>query len=67
MANRFYGLDLGDNENDVTEGSSTTSTTDVEVRVDLAGVNAGGPGKNDVLIALEKIKNWILKGNWPPA
>ena len=63
MAERFYGLDRGDNENDVTEGSATTATTDVEVRVDLAS----DVTKSEVLLALDKIKNWILKGNWPPA
>jgi hypothetical protein len=63
MANRYYGLDRGDNENDVTEGSSSTATTDVEVRVDLAA----SQDRSEVLLALDKIKNWILKGNWPPA
>jgi hypothetical protein len=67
MANRYYGLDLGDQANDVTEAASTTATTDIEVRVDLAGVTSGHEGKSQVLIALDNIKQWIIKGNWPPA
>lgn len=67
MANRYYGLDLGDTEFGVTEASSTTATTDVEVRVDLAGVTSGSAGKAQVLLLLDMIKNHILKGNWPPA
>jgi hypothetical protein len=63
MAERFYGLDRGDTEFGVTEGSSTTATTDVEVRVDLASNTT----KSEVLILLDMIKNHIIKGNWPPA
>jgi hypothetical protein len=57
MAQRYFGLDRGDMENDVTEGSSSTATTDVEVRVDLA---ASMP-VSEILIALDNIKNWIIK------
>ena len=57
MAQRYFGLDRGDQENDVTEASSTTATTDVEVRVDLA---ASMP-VSEILIALDNIKNWIIK------
>lgn len=66
MAERFYGLDRGETEFSVTEGSSTTATTDVEVRVDLAGFS-GAVAKSEVLQLLDMIKNHILKGNWPPA
>lgn len=62
MADRFYGLDRGDTEFDVTEDSSSP-TKDVEVAVDLA-VNLE---KSEVLLALDMIKNHIVKGNWPPA
>lgn len=63
MAERFYGLDRGETKNSVTEGASTTATTDVEVRVDLAS----NITRNEVLIALDDIKNYILEHNWPPA
>lgn len=56
MAQRYFGLDRGDMENDVTEGSSSTATTDVEVRVDLAA----SMKVSEILIALDNIKNWII-------
>lgn len=67
MAERYYGLDLGQTKNNVTEGSSSTATLDVEVRVDLAGVNAAGQGRQDVIIALNNIIQYITEDNWPPA
>jgi hypothetical protein len=62
MADRFYGLDRGDTEFDVSEDSSSP-TKDVEVVVDLA-VNLE---KSEVIQKLEEIKNHIIKGQWPPA
>lgn len=62
MADRIYGLDRGDTEFDVSEGSSSP-TKDVEVVVDLAV----SLEKEEVIRALEMIKNHIIKGNWPPA
>jgi len=62
MADRFYGLDRGDTEGDVSEGTSTP-TKDVEVAIDLA-VDLE---KSEVLQKLEEIKNHIVKGDWPPA
>ena len=62
MADRIYGLDRGDTEFDVVEGSSTP-TKDVEVVVDLAV----SLEKSEVLQKIEEIKNHIVKGDWPPA
>lgn len=62
MADRIYGLDRGDNEFDVSEGSSSP-TKDVEVVVDLAV----SLEKSEVIQKLDEIKNHIIKGNWPPA
>lgn len=62
MASRFYGLDRGETEFNVTESSSTTSK-DVEVVLDLAA----NLEKNELLIKLDEIKNHILKGTYPPA
>lgn len=60
MADRFYSVAKGDVS--VTEGSSTSSEA-IELRVVLAG----GITKEAVVIALENIKNHIMKGNWEPA
>jgi hypothetical protein len=64
MADRFYGIDRGEQGvANVTEGSSSTATTDVEVRVDLAA----NMSKMEVLLALEAIKEAITQDTWPPA
>ena len=63
MADRFYGIDRGEQGvRNVTEGAATTATTDVEVRVDLIGMS-----KMEVLLALDTIKEAILQDTWPPA
>lgn len=63
MADRFYGIDRGEQGvRNVTEGASSTATTDVEVRVDLIGMS-----KMEVLLALDTIKEAILQDTWPPA
>jgi len=62
MAQKYYGLDRGDQGNDVTEGSSSTATTDVEIRIDLAA----SMSPVEVLAAIENLKNWIIK-NYPSA
>jgi hypothetical protein len=67
MAERFYGINRGETEKDVVEGSATTATTDVEVRIDLAGIDTTGQGRNEVIQMLEYIKNAIMKDSWPPA
>ena len=64
MADRFYGIDRGEQGvANVTESSSSTATTDVEVRVDLAA----NMSKMEVLLALEAIKEAITQDTWPPA
>lgn len=67
MAERYYGVDLGQVTESVTEGSSSTATLDVEVRIDLAGISADGKSRQDVIIALENIKMAIMRDTWPPA
>jgi hypothetical protein len=64
MADRFYGIDRGEQGvRNVTEGSSSTATTDVEVRVDLAP----GMSKQEVLLAIDVLKEAIFQDTWPPA
>jgi hypothetical protein len=62
MASRYYALDIGENEYEVAEGSATQSKT-VEVAVDLAD----GATRDQVLVALKNIENYILRDVWPPA
>lgn len=64
MADRFYSVNKGETEFQITEGSSTSSES-IELRVALAV--ATPLTKNDVLVALDMFKNHILKGNWEPA
>ena len=62
MASRYYALDIGENEYEVAEGATTQSKT-VEVAVDLAD----GATRDQVLVALKNIENYILRDVWPPA
>lgn len=64
MATRRYGLSRGETEFQVTEGvGSATASDNIELTVDLAASLT----KNEVILALEMLQNWIVKGNWPPA
>lgn len=64
MATRIYKVSRGETEFQVVEdvGSATVSDN-VEMTFDLAV----GLTKAEVLLALDMIKNHILKGNFPPA
>lgn len=63
MAERFYGIDRGEQGvRNVTEGATSTATTDVELRVDLIGMS-----KLEVLLAIDTIKEAIIQDTWPPA
>jgi hypothetical protein len=64
MATRRYGLSRGETEFQVTEAVGAAVVTDsIELTFDLAA----GLSKEDVLLALEKFKGHIVKGNFPPA
>lgn len=62
MADHFYGTNLGGgtDASGISTGTSTTSKT-VEVRIH----DGDGISKTDVLIALEKIAEYITKNNVP--
>jgi hypothetical protein len=62
MASRYYALEIGDNEYEVAEGASTQSKT-VEIAVNLAD----SATREQVLVAIDNIKNYILRDVWPPA
>lgn len=63
MADRFYGLDRGDNEFTEVVDQATSPGKDVEVAIDLA-VNLT---KAEVLRLIDTIKNHILDDTFPPA
>ena len=62
MAVRYFGIEKGAKFTTVTQGSSSTGKT-VEVTVDLAD----GASKEQVLVALQNLKDYILQNKWPPA
>lgn len=62
MASRYFGIERGGTEDNVTQGSSTTSKK-LEVVLDLTA----GFTQAEVLMALDYIRNYILKNIWPPA
>jgi len=64
MASAFYGLNRGQTgrtsaagTQQVTESATATGSTDVEVRIDLTK----GLTKAEILIIMERLKEWILK------
>lgn len=64
MATRRYGLSRGETEFQVTESvGAATNADDIEVTADLAK----NLDKNDVVVKLREIINYILSHNWPPA
>lgn len=73
MATRRFKISIGEKEEDVVEeaGAAVNSDT-VELTVECAttAVNDGGttraPLKNEVLDAIDKLKNHIIKAAWPP-
>lgn len=74
MATRRYGISIGEGEFSITEAVGAAVSSDkVELTVELASTAVNWRGstraveKQEVLDAIDKIKNHILKGNWPPA
>ncbi len=74
MATRLYKISVGEGEFSVAEGAGSAVASDtVELTVELAtsavNITGGTRGvlKSEVLDCLEKIKNHIVKNNWPPA
>lgn len=74
MATRRFGISIGEGEFAITEDAGSTMAAEkVELTVELAttAVNTGattrGILKQEVLDSIDKIKNHIIKSNWPPA
>jgi hypothetical protein len=61
VTNYFYGINQGQNEYQAVVGTSTNST-DIEVNVNGANV----PDKQSVLLALEKLEEYIMRLNYTP-
>lgn len=74
MATRAYGVPPGKQQGGIVEfvGSATSSAA-IVLTVDLAttAVTEGGTTRgvklSEVLEALENARNYLIKGNWPPA
>lgn len=77
MATRRYSINPENSEFQVTEAvGAAVVTKNIELTVELANniitdsnVSGGtrGLSEQEVVFALDKIKNYILRGNWPPA
>lgn len=61
MADYYYGIDKGDSTYEAV-GQTTDMSKTVVVRVDVAP----GVERSDVLVSLEKLKDFILRAPWPP-
>lgn len=62
MANRFVGVNKGQHEVDVVDASST-QTKDLEININLSQ----SLSREDALVLIEYIRNYILKKQWPLA
>lgn len=73
MATRRFKVSVGEGEFAVTEeagGAVNSDTVELTVECASTAVNFRGstrqPEKWEVLDAIDKIKNHIIKANWPP-
>ena len=63
MATRYFGCMKGQQKTDVTQGASALSK-DVEIKIDQSTNNLS---KDDALLAIENIMNYITENQWPPS
>lgn len=63
MATRLYSYDKGVNEYAITDAAGSATTLGMELTIDLAKITT----REDALLGLEKVRNYILRGLWPPA
>ena len=61
MTNYYIGINQGQNEYQAVVGTSTNST-DIEININGANV----PDRQSVLIAMEKLEQYILRLPWTP-
>ena len=62
MATIFYGINNGQNEYDAVVAAVTTAK-DVEIVVNST---ANIPSREELLLAVEKLENFILRQNYTP-
>ena len=60
MSAQYFGINVGDDEYEATSGTSTTSKEVEIVIADISKVTS----KQDLLLALEKLENFILRSNY---
>jgi hypothetical protein len=59
----YYGINEGDNEYEAAVSTSSTTSKEVEIVVNDTAVT----DRATLLIALENLRNFILRQNYPPA
>ena len=68
MATRRYMINKGETFTGVTEAvGAATVTKNIELTVDFDAPAAEKLTKAEVLRAVDTLKDYILRGNWPPA
>lgn len=63
MATRIFGISRGQEPFETTEGVGSATTDDVELTIDLAKIGT----REEALIALNKLEQYIVGIDWPPA
>ena len=71
MATRLYKIGPNENEYQVTEAvGSAVATKSIELTVDLVATAVGGTRaltKDEVILALKELSDYIAGRSWPPA
>lgn len=62
MASRYYGLNAGETDKDVVEGSSTGTK-----HIELVVTDAFWSNPRLVIEGLDQIKEYLIRANFPPA
>ena len=71
MATRRYSVGIGQGKESVTEAAGlAVVTANVELTIDFGatiGGVAGSMRREDALLAVDRLRQYILGANWPPA
>lgn len=59
----YYGINEGDNEYEAAVSTSATTSKEVEIVVNDTAVT----DRTTLLVAIDNLKNFILRQNYPPA
>jgi NACalpha-BTF3-like transcription factor len=60
MAN-YYGVNVADNEYGAASSTSSSTGKDVEIVVNTTNITS----RQQIVNALEKLTNFIIRSNWP--